>query len=106
MTSQGGAYTRFRNALDSGNLVLIRAAAAELPHVPPLNDALKICLVLREAEPVAYERAVVRWLGRFCLERPKATLADVLDAARALDRMRTQPEGSTRLLGKLVDRSS
>jgi hypothetical protein len=106
MTSQGGAYTRFTRALGTGNLLLIRAAAAELPHVPPLNDALRICLLLRDAEPAVYERAVVRWLGRFCLERPKATVADVLEAARAFDRMRTQPEGSARLLGKLVDRSA
>lgn len=106
MTSQGGAHARFKRALGTGNLMLIRAAAAELPHAPPLGDALRICLVLRDSEPAAYERAVVRWLGRFCLERPKATLADVLDAARAFDRMPTQPEGSAALLGKLVDRSA
>lgn len=106
MTSQGGPHANFRRALASGNLLLIRAAAAELPQAPPLNDALRICLLLRDKEPAAYERAVVRWLGRFCLERPKATLAEVLDAARAFDRMPSQPEGSTRLLTKLVDRSA
>ena len=106
VTSQGGSYTRFKRALGTGNLLLIRAAAAELPHAPPLTDALRICLLLRDGEPAVYERAVVRWLGRFCLERPKATLAEVLEAARAFDRMRTQPEGSTRLLRKLVDRSA
>ena len=36
-------------------------------------------------EPAAHERAVVRWLGRSCLERPSATLADVLDALAAAD---------------------
>ena len=106
MTSQGGPYARFKRALAGGNLLLIRSAAAELPHAPPLNDALRICLLLRDAEPVVYERAVVRWLGRFCLERPKATLADVLEAAKALDRMPGQPEGSERLLRNLVDRSA
>jgi hypothetical protein len=106
MTSDGGAYRRFRRALETGNLLLIRTAAGDLPQAPPLSDALRICLLLRDAEPAVYERAVVRWLGRFCLERPKATLAEVLDAARAFDRMPTQPEGSARLLGKLVDRSA
>ena len=42
MTSQGGAYKRFRRALDTGNLLLIRTAAAELPQAPPLSDALRI----------------------------------------------------------------
>ena len=106
VTSQGGSYVRFKRALASGNLLLIRAAAAELPQAPPLPDALQICVLLRDAEPTVYERAVVRWLGRFCLERPQATVADVLEAARAFDRMPTQPEGSARLLGKLVDRSA
>jgi hypothetical protein len=106
VTSQGGPYARFTRALAGGNLLLIRAAAAELPHAPPLDDALRICVLLRDAEPAAYERAVVRWLGRFCLERPKATLADVLEAAKAFDRMPGQPEGSVRLLSNLVDRSA
>ena len=104
MSIKGGSYANFRRALDSGNLLLIRAAAAELPHAPPLADALRICLLLRDGEPGSYNRAVVRWLGRFCLERPNATLADILDAAGAFDRLPTQPEGSARLLRNLVDR--
>src|SRR4051812_24937866 len=40
VTSDGSAYTRFRRALDTGNLPLVRAAAAELPHVD-LADALE-----------------------------------------------------------------
>jgi hypothetical protein len=63
----------FRRALDSGNLTLVRAAAAELPTVN-LEDALRICLLLRDADPSQYERAVIRWLGRLCLERPRLTL--------------------------------
>ncbi|HEU0025300.1 MAG TPA: hypothetical protein VFQ12_11745 [Thermoleophilaceae bacterium] len=63
-----------------------------------MDDALRICLLLRDAKPEAYERAVVRWLGRFCLERPSTTLADVLDAVKAFERMPAQPEGSKRLL--------
>jgi hypothetical protein len=35
VTSQGSAYARFRRALNSGNLTLIRNAAAELPRVGP-----------------------------------------------------------------------
>jgi hypothetical protein len=64
---KGGAYARFRRALDTRNLMLVRAAAAELPTVN-LDDALRICVVPR-ADPSRYERAVIRWLGRLCLDR-------------------------------------
>jgi hypothetical protein len=47
--TKGGPYARFRRALDSGNLTLVRAAAAELPAVN-LEDALRICLLLRDAD--------------------------------------------------------
>jgi hypothetical protein len=62
MPASGAPLTR-------GNLTLVRAAAAELPSVN-LEDALRICLLLRDADPSRYERAVIRWLGRLCLERP------------------------------------
>ena len=83
VTSEGSAYARFRRALDSGNLVLVRAAASDLPHVD-LADALRICWLVRE-EPEVYERAVVRWLGRFCLERPRVTLDQVEVALAAFE---------------------
>jgi hypothetical protein len=39
VTSQGSAYARFRRALKTGNINVIRGAAAELPRVD-LGDAL------------------------------------------------------------------
>ena len=68
--------------LDRGNLTLVRAAAAELPSVNP-EDALRICLLLRDADPSRYERAVIRWLGRLCLERPRLTLEELRRALAA-----------------------
>ena len=50
MSIKGRPYTNFRGALKTGDLLLIRAAAAELPTVN-LQDALDICIV------VAAERA-------------------------------------------------
>jgi hypothetical protein len=85
--SQGSAYARFRRALASGNLHLIRAAAAELPRVD-LAGALAICLAVRAAEPERFERAALRWLARFCLEREDATLADLRAAAVACEVLR------------------
>ena len=84
MTSDGNPYARFRRALDTGNETLVVAAARELPQVS-LDDALRICLVLRGGDPGRYERAAVRWLGRFALEGRGVTIADLRAAAQALD---------------------
>ncbi len=84
VTSEGSAYARFRRALETGNELLILSAARELPQVA-LNDALQICLVLRDGDPGRYERAAVRWLGRFALEARGVTIRDLRAAAAALD---------------------
>jgi hypothetical protein len=86
VTSQGSAYSRFQRALATGNLALIRAEATELPRVN-LPDALKVCRAIRASEPASFERAALRWLARFCVERPDATLADVRAAAAAFEEM-------------------
>jgi hypothetical protein len=84
MTSDGSPYTRFRRALEAGNEMLVLATARELPHIA-LDDALQICLVLRGGDRRRYERAAVRWLGRFALEARGITMADLRAAADALD---------------------
>ena len=84
MTSQGNPYARFRRALETGNETLVTAAARELPRIA-LDDALRICLVLRGGDPRRYERAAVRWLGRFALEAREVTIEDLRAAADALD---------------------
>lgn len=71
--------------------MLVIAAARELPTVA-LPDALRICLVLRDGDQRRFERAAVRWLGRFALEAPRATLSDLRAAADALDALRDRPE--------------
>jgi hypothetical protein len=86
LTSDGSAYARFRRALDTGNANLVIAAALELPQVA-LEDALRICLVFRDGDPARYERAAVRWLGRFALEARGVTIEALRGAADALDRL-------------------
>jgi hypothetical protein len=98
---KGGPYARFKRALETGNLTLIRSAAAELPQVS-LEDALQVCLAVRRAEPETYERAVVRWLGRFCLERRDMTLTTVRAALEAFERLPAFPEESMRHLRRLA----
>jgi hypothetical protein len=97
VTSDGNPYARFRRALETGNEMLAVAAARELPTVA-LHDALRICLVLRGGDPARYERAAVRWLGRFALEARGATIADLRLAAEALDVL---PERATEAMERL-----
>ena len=93
MSTKGGAYGRFRNALETGNVTLIKAAAAELPRVS-LADALRVCLVLRRADPATYERAAIRWLGRLALEHRGVTLAMLHQAVVAFQRLPDDPDGA------------
>ncbi len=97
MTSEGNPYQRFRRALETGNPALVTAAALELPRVA-LDDALRICLVLRGGEPARYQRAAVRWLGRFALEARGATIDDLREAANALDAL---PDGAAEAMERL-----
>jgi len=53
VSDSGSAYSRFQRALATGNLMIIRAAAAELPAIR-LDDALQVCVLLRDREPERY----------------------------------------------------
>jgi len=100
VSSSGSPYARFRRALATKNLTLIRTAAAELPSVR-LDDALEVCVLLRDREPERYERAAVRWIARFCVERHEVSLEDVDHASRAFVLMRTRPEQALAVLQAL-----
>ncbi len=100
VTSDGNPYARFRRALETGNEALVTAAALELPRIA-LDDALRICLVLRGGAPARYERAAVRWLGRFALEGRKVTIDDLRLAADALDALPQRPADAMERLQRL-----
>jgi hypothetical protein len=100
MTSEGSPYARFRRALDTGNEILVLDAARELPQIA-LEDALRICLVLRDGDPSRYDRAAVRWLGRFALEARAATIADLRAAAGALATLPTATADAMEQLQRL-----
>jgi hypothetical protein len=100
VTSQGSAYMRFQRALATGNLLLIRAAAAELPQVS-LGDALMVCVAIRDAEPERFQPAALRWIARYCVERPQLTLAEVRAAVEAFERMSGRPEDALAALQRL-----
>jgi len=100
MGNAGSAYARFQRALATGNLNLIRAAAAELPRVD-LADALAVCMAIRESEPQRFERAALRWLARYAVEKA-ASVADVRAAADAFAAMLGQPDDALSTLRRLI----
>ena len=100
MNSDGSAYVRFKRALEIGNELLVLAAARELPRIA-LDDALRICLLLRDGDPDRYQRAAVRWLGRFALEAGDVTIEDLRLAAESLDGLRDRTAEAMERLQRL-----
>jgi len=103
MTSDGSPYARFHRALKTRNLSLIRAAAAELPQIR-LDDALEVCLVVRERQPDRFKAAAVRWIARYCSERPNLSLELVDDAVAAFRELQRDPEAGLERLQVLAAR--
>ena len=77
-------------ALDAGDLERVQQLARSVSGVK-LEDALRICLLMRDGDQERYERAAVRWLGRFALEARGVTIDDVREAARLLDVLLDDP---------------
>ena len=55
------------------------------------SSECRLLLVLRDSDPERYERAAVRWLGRFALEARDVTVNTIRYAAEALDKLPEQP---------------
>ena|SRR5947207_3260251 len=86
MTSQGTAAGRFQRAIVRGHVLAAEMAAREMGGLS-LADALLLCELLANTDPARYERAALRWLGRFMEER-LPPLAEVALAASALTELR------------------
>jgi hypothetical protein len=92
-----------RSALERRSLVGVRSAVANLPGLPPLEDALVICLLLLDEEPERYQRGAVKWTGRLLLEQPGVSLrhADLAAAYLAALPDPARREAATEALGEL-----
>jgi hypothetical protein len=92
VTSQGSPHARFRRALASGNLLLIEAAARDLPQPLPLKDALEVLEAFAAGDDPRYARAAARFAARLTRERDLAlgearyilALAEALPSAPAV----------------------
>jgi hypothetical protein len=86
VTSQGSPYARFQRALANRNLMMVDAAARELPGFK-LADAVRIVgLMASESDP-RFDRAAARWLARLVREAPDVSLDELgaaIDALKAL----------------------
>ena len=100
VSSSGSPYRRFRAALRSGNLTMVRAAAAELPGVG-LLDALEICLLMSRSDDERYDRAATRWLARFACEVPSVRLDDLRLALHALEALPYNPVAARATLAEV-----
>ena len=97
---KASSYANFKRALATNDLLLIRAAAAELPKVN-LRDALEILPIIATAEPMTYDRAACRWLARLALEKDVG-LEQLGVALGALDRLPDDPPRSLDALAHFV----
>jgi hypothetical protein len=104
MTSQGNPYSRFQRALASGNVTLVRAAAAELPRVG-VAEAAAMLLVIESAAPETYQRAALRWLAMICEERSSIDLLGVAQAAAALDALPSRRPAACAALAAVCERA-
>jgi len=89
-----------RDALASGDLDRVMQIARNLGQSVRLDDALRVCLLVRD-EPDRFQRAAVRWLGRFALEGRAIAIADLQEAADALDAMPGHPAAAMERLAAL-----
>lgn len=104
MSIKGHPYRWFASALRRGDLVGVRAAAAELGHQVNLVDALSIVLLMADREDDAFERAAVRWLARLVVERPAVGLEDLRSGLVALQALPTNAVAARQQLTELCAR--
>jgi hypothetical protein len=83
MTAAGAAYHRFQRALATDNLLLVRAAAADLPGLS-MADQLRVLLLMRDRERATYDRAAARFLANLVRAAPEMVIAEAQVAAAAL----------------------
>jgi hypothetical protein len=89
MTSSGSPHTHFRRTLATENRTLVRATAAEQPHVD-LAAARDVCALIAEHSGRATSERRCVGLGRFAHEQA-ADLIAVAEAADALGLLRIDP---------------
>ncbi len=104
MTSQGSPHGRFQRTLERGDVLEALGAAHQLGRLT-LADALGLTVLLAERDPARYERAAVRWLGRWLLEVGGVELEEAQLVAAAFAALPgTHAETAKEVLTRTADR--
>jgi hypothetical protein len=78
----------------------VLALARQMPAIK-LSDALEMVLLMRTGDEARFDRACVRWLGRFALEVRDVSLEELRVAADALDNLPDRPDEAMAQLQRL-----
>jgi hypothetical protein len=82
---KGSPYARCQRALQTRNLSVVLATAAELQSIQ-LDDALEILILMAAENDPRFDRAAARWVGRLLSETPIG-LADGRYAIALVERL-------------------
>ena len=80
----GSPYAAFRRALQARNATLALAEARDMPRLG-LPDMLELVVLVAEQRPELYQRAAVRFAGRYLLDRPRVRLTEAALVLALLD---------------------
>jgi hypothetical protein len=100
VTAQGHPRTRFRKAIEGRWVFQAEFAARECGNLT-LAEALDLVCLYAEVEPAKFERAALRWLGRYVSEAEPSFLEAQI-ALAALSDLRSGGESATNLLAGLA----
>ena len=100
MTAEPQPRTRFRTAIEGRWVFHAEVAAREIGNLT-LAEALDLVILYAEVEPAKFEKAAVRWLGRFVSES-KPSLLRVQMAVAAISELRGGSDGAKKILVELA----
>jgi hypothetical protein len=101
IASLGAAFQR---AVQQRNVLGAEAAARQLGQLT-LDNALRLLFLYAEKEPLKYDRAALRWLGRYVTEGKAVSLFKAQLALAALAELRAgEREAAAKLLSELARR--
>jgi hypothetical protein len=104
LTAQGSPRARFKRAIEGGWVFHAEIAAREAGNLT-LTEALQLVCLYAEADPTKYERAALRWLGRYVTEGKAVSLLKAQLALAALAELRAgEREAAAKLLTELARR--
>jgi hypothetical protein len=100
LSSQANPHVRFLRALQSGSVTLALGRRLS-SNASDLEDAFELTLLLAAREPARFSRAAARWVGRYCVERPRVELVEAELLLSLLAALPHQPSAAARGLEEL-----